>query len=170
MCLYLHIFHHYIKLLWMGLWREYSSLFNFKTVSKSNITKNLVFLKIHGVLTAKDFKDYNPHFSQSSFHSTVLFPFYIKKLDCKRKVGDLNHLLMQNSKNFYFRVAHFLIRYCSVLQFSWSKIPTISSEVPAAHIPAGGNFKGKPIVSKPKFQSFSTTWEGTGLLWSAVLH
>lgn len=46
--------------------------------------------------------------------------------------------MIQNSKNFYFRVAHFLIRYCSLLQFSCQKIPTVSSEVPAAHIPAGG--------------------------------
>lgn len=48
---------------------------------------------------------------------------------------------MQNSKTFYFRVAHFLSRYCSVLQFSCRKIPTVSSEVPAAHIPAGGTSK-----------------------------
>lgn len=48
---------------------------------------------------------------------------------------------MQNSKTFSFRVGHFLIRYCSVLQFSCRKISTVSSEVPAACIPAGGTSK-----------------------------
>lgn len=42
---------------------KYSSLFNFKTVSKNNIGKNVCFLKIHGLLAAKEVKGCNPHFS-----------------------------------------------------------------------------------------------------------
>lgn len=62
-------------------------MFNFKTVSKNNIGKNVCFLKIHGVLAAQEVKGCNPHFSQSSLPSTVLFLFYIEKLNCKKKVG-----------------------------------------------------------------------------------
>lgn len=114
---------------------------------------------------------------QSPFQP-VIFSFYCPfsllyqetKLQKEGGGKDLNHLLMQNTKNFYFRVAYFLIRYCTVLQFSCRKIPPVSSEVPAAHIPAAGTSKTSQELPSLNSSSFSSAWEGTGLLWSAALH
>lgn len=106
----------------------------------------MFFLKKLSILAAKESKVFNLHFSYSSFLLLFFFILCIEKLNRKRKVGgkDLKPSLDAGLQKYLLQGrwdSYQILLSTAAYPEGKKKTTTISSEVPAAVIPASGPSK-----------------------------